>query len=158
MLNISRANLISKIIFTICVLITTATVCLLIWGNHHITSEHHQQSHDTKVTPSGLMGLIANVTQTIAAMEAEARQLEKELQRMRQTTRQLLSKYQKDALWTAVHKCVFFCGCNQQNYIPRTTGNAAKATLPQNTKPTPILNSSNGRSLKSQRQPKIKSP
>jgi lipoate-protein ligase B len=124
----------------------------------HITNEHHQQSHDTKVTPSGLMNLIANVTQTIAAMEAEAQRLEEELQRMRQTTRQLLSKYRKDALWTAIHKCVFFYGCNKQNYIPRTTGNGANTTFSQNAKPTPILSSSNGRSMKNQRKTKIKSP
>jgi hypothetical protein len=132
MLNISRANLISKMIFTMCVLITTTTVCLLIYGfirsNHHITNDHHQQSHNTKVTPSGLVELIANVTQTIAVMEAEAQRLKEELQRMRQTTRQLLSKHRKDALWTAIHKCVFFHGCSKRNYIPRTTGKGANKT------------------------------
>jgi lipoate-protein ligase B len=104
------------------------------------------------------MGLIANVTQTIAAMEAEARRLEEDLQRMRQTTRQLLSKYQKDALWTAIHKSVFFYGCNKQNHIPRTAGNAANATFPQNRKPEPVLSSSSGRSMKSQKKTKRKSP
>jgi hypothetical protein len=131
----------SKIIFTICVLIATSTVCLLmhgfIRGNHHITKEHHQQSHDTKVTPSELTNLIANMTRTIAAIETGTKRLEEELQRMRHTTRQLLSKYRKDAVWTAIHKCVFFCGCNKQNYIPRTTGNGANTNFPQNTKPTP---------------------
>jgi hypothetical protein len=124
----------------------------------HITDEHHQQSHDTKVTPSGLADLIANVTQTIAAMEAEDQRLEEELQRMRQTTRQLLSKHRRDALWTAIHKCVFFYSCNKQNYIPRTTGNGANKTFPQNTKPAPILSSSSGRSMKSRRKTKRKSP
>jgi hypothetical protein len=124
----------------------------------HITNEHHQQSHNTKVTPSGLMDLIANVTQTVAAMEAEARRLEAELQRMRHTTSQLLSKHRKDALWTEIHKCVFFYGCNKQNYIPRAMGNGANKIFPQNMKPTPVVSSGSGRSTKSQRKIKRKSP
>jgi Mg2+ and Co2+ transporter CorA len=141
MLNTSGANVISKIIFTICVLTATATICLvthgLITNYHHtalilrrrITNQHDRQSQNTKITPAGLMDLIANVTQVVTAMETHAQQLNEELQRMRQKTRQLLWQRQKDALWTAVRKCVFLYGCGKQNYIPRTTGNGANKTV-----------------------------
>lgn len=78
------------------------------------------------------MDLLANVTQVVVAMETQAQQLDEELQRMRQKTRQLLWQRQKDALWTAIHKCVFLYGCSKQNYIPRsTTGNEGNKTFSQ---------------------------
>lgn len=144
MLNTSAANLISKVIFTICVLVATATVFLLthelIKNYYHslpllrrrITNQHDHPSPDTKPTASGLMDLIANVTRVVVAMETQAQQLDEELQRMRQKTRQLLWQRQKDALWTAIHKCLFFHGCSKQNNIPRsTTGNGANKTSSQ---------------------------
>jgi len=128
-----------------------AAICLvthqLINNNHHtvlllrrhITNRHNHQSQDTKVTPSGLMDLIVNVTQTVLAMEAQAKQLDAELQRMRQKTRQLLWKRRKDALWTAIHKCVFFYGCSKGNFTPRKMENGANKTHAQ------VMNRASGR-------------
>ena len=137
-------NTVSKVTFTICVLMVMVAICLvthqLITNNHHtilllrrrITNQHNHQSQDTKVAPSGLMDLIVNVTQTVLAMEAQAKQLDAELQRMRQTTRQLLWKRRKDALWTAIHKCVFFYGCRKGNFTTQKTENGANKTFAQN--------------------------
>jgi hypothetical protein len=100
----------------------------------HITRRHNHQSQDKKVTPSGLMDLIVNVTQAVAAMETQAKQLDAELQRMRQKTRQLLWKHRTDAIWMAIHKCVFFYGCNKGKYIPRKMGNGSNKTFAQNIK------------------------
>jgi hypothetical protein len=144
MLNTSRTNTVSKVTFTICVLMVMAAICLvthqLITNNHHtvlllrrhITNRHNHQSQDTKVTPSGLMDLIVNVTQTVLAMEQQAKRLDAELQRMRQTTRQLLSKRRKDALWTAIHKCVFFYDCSKGNFTARKMESGANKTFAQN--------------------------
>lgn len=144
MINTSRTNTVSKVTFTVCVLMVMATICLvtheLIADNHrtvlllrrHITNRHTHQSQDTKVTPSGLMDLLVNVTQTVLAMEAQAKQLDQELQRMRQKTSQLLWKRRKDALWTAIHKCVFFYGCSKGNFTPRKMENGANKTFAQN--------------------------
>jgi hypothetical protein len=144
MISISRTNTVSKVTFTTCVLMVMATIGLvtheLITDNHrkvlllrrHITNRHTHQSQDTKVTPSGLMDLLVNVTQTVLAMEAQAKQLDEELQRMRQKTSQLLWKRRKDALWTAIHKCVFFYGCSKGNFTPRKMENGANKTFAQN--------------------------
>jgi hypothetical protein len=143
MINSSRTSPVSKVTFIICVLMVMAAICLvthqLITNNHHtvlllrhhITNRHNHQSQDTKVTPSGLMDLIVNVTHTVLAMEAQAKQLDAELQRMRQKTRQLLWKRRKDALWTAIHKCVFFYGCSKGNFTPRKMENGANKTYAQ---------------------------
>jgi len=95
---------------------------------HHITNRHNHQSQDTKVTPSGLMDLIVNVTQTVLAMEEQAKQLDAELRRMRQITRQLLWERRKAELWTAIHKTVFFYGCSKGNFTARKMENGANKT------------------------------
>ncbi|KDR09027.1 hypothetical protein L798_01153 [Zootermopsis nevadensis] len=153
MLNTTGTNLISKVIFIICVLIATATVCLLthefIKNYHHpvlilrrrITNQNDNQSPNTNSSPGGLLDLIANVTHVVMAMENQAQRLDEELQRMRQKTRQLLWQRQKDALWTAIHKCVLFYGCSKHNYTPLSrTVNGANKTFSQYKK----LNSSYG--------------
>jgi hypothetical protein len=144
MINTSRTNTVSKVTFTMCVLMAMAAICLvthqLITNNHHtvlllrrhITNRHNHQSQDTKAARSGLMDLIVNVTQTVLAMEAQAKQLDAELQRMRQTTRQLLWQRRKDALWTTIHKCVFFYDCSKGNFTPRKMENGANKTFAQN--------------------------
>ena len=149
----TNTNPLCKITFAICVLMVMAAVCfvtheLMMSNRHtmlllrHITSRHNHQSQDTKVTPSALMDLIANVTHTVVAMETQAKQLDVELQRMRQTTRQLLRmrqktrqllrKRRKDVLWTTIHKCVFTYGCNKGKLIPRKMENGANKTFAQN--------------------------
>jgi len=145
MSNASRPNTVSKVAFTICVLMVMAAICLvthqLITNNHHtvlllrrhITNRHNYQSQDTKVTPSGLMDLIISVTQTVLVMEEQAKQLDAELQRMRQKTRQLLWKRRKDALWKAIHKCVFYSGCSKGNFTARKIESGANKTVAQNT-------------------------
>jgi hypothetical protein len=104
---------------------------MLLLGRH-ITKQRNHQSQDTKATPSGLMDLIVNVTQTVVAMETQAKQLDAELQRMRQTTRELLWKSRQDALWTAIRKCFFFYSCNKGNSVPRKMKNGANKTFSQN--------------------------
>jgi hypothetical protein len=131
----------ARLAFAVSVLTTAVTACLLLYAltrtNHHITSSARQELPlSTRVTPSGLLDLIANVTQTVAAIEAEALRLEEELQRVSEATRQLLSKRRKDALWTAIHKCALFYGCSKLNHVPRAKGNAANTASPQNTKAT----------------------
>ncbi|PSN38120.1 hypothetical protein C0J52_14407 [Blattella germanica] len=132
MLNTSRANLISKILFSTCVLIATATVCLLthklVTNNTHAAFLLRRRLEGVGKGHSGLMDLIANVTLTVEAIETQAQKLDQELERVREKTRLLLKQRQRDALWSAIHKCVFFYGCDKRNFIPRAEGKAVTKT------------------------------
>ena len=126
----TSANLITKALLTSCILITTATIYFythnLVTNNHHtisllrrrFTNEETKYAY-TKKSHGGLLELIANVTQTVIAIETQAQRLEEEFERMRQKTRQLLWQRRKDALWSEIHKCFFFYGCNKYNFSPQ---------------------------------------